>query len=168
MATITISGNTIHTSGELPATGSIAPDFNLVKSDLSEFSLSELKGKKVLLNIFPSLGTGVCATSVRRFNEEAAGLKNTVVLAISKDLPFAARDFCTTNGIENVITLSVFRHPDFGKNYGVDILDGPFAGLLARCIVIIDETGKIAYTEQVPEIGQEPDYDKALAALQAS
>ena len=165
MATITISGNTIHTSGELPATGSMAPDFKLVKSDLSEFSLSDLKGKKVLLNIFPSLGTGICSASVRKFNEKAAGLTNTVVLAISKDLPFAAKEFCTTNGIENVITLSVFRHPDFGKNYGVDILDGPFAGLLARCVIILDETGKVIYTEQVPEIGQEPDYEKALKSL---
>jgi thiol peroxidase len=165
MATITISGNTIHTSGELPATGSMAPDFKLVKSDLSEFSLSELKGKKVMLNIFPSLGTGVCSASVRKFNEKAAGLENTVVLAISKDLPFAAKEFCTTNGIENVITLSVFRHPDFGKNYGVDILDGPFAGLLARCVIIHYETGKVIYSEQVPEIGQEPDYEKALAAI---
>lgn len=165
MATITISGNTIHTSGELPATGSMAPDFKLVKSDLSEFSLSDLKGKKVLLNIFPSLGTGICSASVRKFNEKAASLTNTVVLAISKDLPFAAKEFCTTNGIENVITLSVFRHPDFGKNYGVDILDGPFAGLLARCVIILDETGKVIYTEQVPEIGQEPDYEKALKSL---
>lgn len=165
MATITISGNTIHTSGELPALGSIAPDFNLVKYDLSEFSLSDLKGKKVLLNIFPSLGTGICSASVRKFNEKAAGLENTVVLAISKDLPFAAKEFCATNGIENVITLSVFRHPDFGKNYGIDILDGPFAGLLARCIVVLDESGKVIYTEQVPEIAQEPDYGKAIAAL---
>lgn len=165
MATIKISGNTIHTSGELPAIGSIAPNFNLVKSDLNEFSLSELKGNKVLLNIFPSLGTGVCAASVRKFNEITASLENTVVLAISKDLPFAAKDFCTTNGIENVITLSAFRHPDFGKIYGVDILDGPFAGLLARCVVILDETGKVIYTEQVPEIGQEPDYEMALAVI---
>lgn len=165
MATITISGNTIHTSGELPAVGSIAPDFKLIKSDLSEFSLSEINGKKVLLNIFPSLATGICSASVRKFNEKAAGLENTVVLAISKDLPFAAKEFCTTNGIENVITLSVFRHPDFGKNYGIDILDGPFAGLLARCIVILDESRKVIYTEQVPEIAQEPDYGKAIAAL---
>lgn len=165
MATITIKGNKIHTSGSLPAKGTKAPEFTLVKSDLSELSLSELKGKKVVLNVFPSLGTGVCAASVRKFNEEAARLKDTIVLAISKDLPFAAKEFCATNGIENVITLSVFRHPDFGKNYGVDILDGPFAGLLARCVVILDETGKVIYTEQVPEIGQEPDYEKALAAL---
>lgn len=165
MATITIKGNAIHTSDSLPAIETHAPEFTLVKSDLSELSLSELKGKKLVMNVFPSLGTGVCAASVRKFNEEAAGLKDTVVLAISKDLPFAAKEFCTINGIENVITLSVFRHPDFGKNYGVDILDGPFAGLLARCVVIVDETGKVIYTERVPEIGQEPDYEKALAAL---
>lgn len=165
MATITLKGNLVQTSGNLPATGSQAPEFTLVKSDLSELSLSELKGKKVVLNIFPSLGTGVCSAAVRRFNEIAAGIQNTVVLAISKDLPFAAKEFCTTNGIENVITLSVFRHPDFGKNYGVDILDGLFIGLLARSVVIIDENGKVIYTEQVPEIAQEPDYEKALALI---
>jgi len=165
MASITLKGNPVHTSGNLPATGSMAPGFTLVKSDLSEFSLSELRGKKVVLNIFPSLGTGVCAASVRRFNEMAASMENTVVLAISKDLPFAARDFCSANGIENLITLSTFRHPDFGKNYGVDILDGLFAGLLARSVVIIDEALKVIYTEQVMEIAQEPDYEKALAAL---
>jgi len=165
MAKITLKGNPIHISGELPATGSAAPDFKLVKSDLSEFSSIELKGKRMLLNIFPSLGTGVCATSVRKFNELAAGMENTIVLAISKDLPFAAKQFCTTEGIENVMTLSAFRHHDFGKSYGVEILDGLFAGLLARSVVIIDENGKVIYTEQVPEIGQEPDYEKALAAL---
>jgi len=167
MATITLKGNLVQTSGNLPATGSMAPEFTLVKSDLSELSLSELRGKKVVLNIFPSLGTGVCAASVRKFNEMAAGMENTVVLAISKDLPFAAKDFCSANGIENVITLSTFRHSDFGKNYGVDILDGLFAGLLARSIVVIDQSGKVIYTEQVPEIAQEPDYDKALEALKS-
>lgn len=165
MATVTLKGNPIHISGELPATGSAAPDFRLVKTDLSELSLSELKGKKVLLNIFPSLDTGVCAASVRKFNEKAAGLDNTVVLAISKDLPFAMGRFCSTEGIENVISLSVFRDKDFGASYGVDITDGPLAGLLARSVVVIDESGTVAYTELVPEIVQEPDYDKALAAL---
>lgn len=165
MATITLKGNNIHTSGELPAKGSIAPDFKLVKSDLGEMSLSELKGKKVVLNIFPSLDTGICAASVRKFNEKAAGLDNTVVLAISKDLPFAMGRFCTTEGIENVVSLSAFRDKDFGKSYGLDIIDGPLAGLLARSVVVVDAGGKVVYTELVPEIVQEPDYDKALAAL---
>ncbi len=165
MATITLKGNTIHTSGELPATGSLAPEFKLVKSDLGEASLSEFKGKKVVLNIFPSLDTAVCAASVRKFNEKAASMKNTVVLAISKDLPFAMGRFCTTEGISNVVTLSAFRDTDFADNYGLGIVDGPLAGLLARCVFVVDENGRITYAELVPEIVQEPDYDKALSAL---
>lgn len=165
MATITLKGNNIHTSGTLPAAGSIAPDFKLVKSDLGEMSLSELKGKKVLLNIFPSLDTGVCAASVRKFNEKAASLENTVVLSISKDLPFAMGRFCSAEGIENVVSLSAFRDTAFGNDYGLDIVDGPLAGLLARSVVVVDQEGKVVYTELVPEIVQEPDYDKALAAL---
>lgn len=165
MAKITLRGNPVNTSGSLPEKGSRAPAFSLVKSDLSILTLDELAGKKVILNISPSLDTGICATAVRKFNVLAAGSENTVVLAITKDLPFAHGRFCSTEGINNVITLSGFRDTAFGKAYGVDILDGPMAGLYARSIVVIDEMGKVTYTEQVPEIAQEPDYDSALAAL---
>lgn len=165
MAKITIGGKPVNTCGNLPLKGKKAPDFTLVKSDLSSLSLSEFKGKKVLLNIFPSIGTSVCATSIRKFNQLAAGMSNTTVLAISKDLPFAHSHFCTTEGITNVIPLSGFRDTKFGKAYGVDTLDGPFTGLYARSVVVIDETGKIIYTQLVPETGQEPDYDAALNAL---
>src|SRR5450759_3721066 len=165
MAKITLKGNPVNTSGNLPAKGSKAIDFTLVKSDLSTLSLSELKGKKLILNIFPSLDTSVCATSVRKFNQFAAGKAGTIVLGISKDLPFAHGRFCTTEGITNVTTLSGFRDFTFGKAYGVDIIDGPMAGLYARSIVIVDENGKVIYTQLVPEITQEPDDDAALAAL---
>ena len=165
MAKITLKGNPIKTSGNLPSKGTKAPDFTLVKSDLGQQTLSELKGKKLILNIFPSLDTSVCATSVRKFNQMAAGMKNAVVLAISKDLPFAHKRFCTTEGITNVVTLSGFRDPSFGKLYGVDIIDGPMAGLYARSVVVVDENGKVIYTELVPEITQEPDYNSALAAI---
>ncbi len=165
MATISLKGNPIHTAGELPATGTPAPDFKLVGSNLGEMALSELKGKKVVLNIFPSLDTDVCAASVRKFNEKAADMNNTVVLAISKDLPFAMGRFCSTEGIENVTALSAFRNHEFGEKFGVAIIDGPLAGLLARSVVVVDETGKVVYTELVPEIVQEPDYEKALAAI---
>jgi thiol peroxidase len=165
MATITFKGTPVRISGELPAKGSTAPDFTLVKSDLSEMSLSELKGRKVLLNIFPSLGTSVCSTAVRKFNQMAAGLENSVVLAISKDLPFAHATFCTTEGITNLVPLSGFRDTAFGKAYGVDTLEGPFKGLYARSVVVIDETGKVVYTQLVPETVQEPDYESALKAL---
>ena len=165
MAKITLRGNPVNTSGSLPEKGSKAPAFSLVKSDLSTLTLDELAGKKVILNISPSLDTGICATAVRKFNVLAAGSENTVVLAITKDLPFAHGRFCSTEGISNVVTLSGFRDIAFGKAYGVDILDGPMAGLYARSIVVIDEEGKVVYTELVPEIVQEPDYDKALAAL---
>ena len=165
MAKITLRGNPVNTSGSLPEKGTKAPAFSLVKSDLSTLTLDELAGKKVILNISPSLDTGICATAVRKFNVMAAGSENTVVLAITKDLPFAHGRFCSTEGISNVVTLSGFRDSAFGKAYGVDILDGPMAGLYARSIVVIDEEGKVVYTELVPEIVQEPDYDKALAAL---
>lgn len=165
MAKITLKGNPVNTSGNLPAKGSIAPDFTLVKSDLGSLSLSELRGKKVILSISPSLDTSVCATSARKFNKVAASKNNIIILAITKDLPFAAGRFCTTEGITNVITLSGFRNHDFGKAYGVDIIDGSFEGLYARSIVVIDETGRVIYTQLVPEIATEPDYDKALAAL---
>lgn len=151
-------------AGEFVRTGAMAPDFELVKTDLSTLSLKDLMGKTVVLNIFPSLDTGVCATSVRRFNKLAAGLADTVVLAISKDLPFAHARFCTVEGIENVIPASDFRASNFDAKYGVLMNDGPLKGLLARAVVVIAPDGKIVYTELVPEITQEPDYDQALAA----
>jgi len=165
MAKVTFKSNPVNTSGNLPSKGSKAPDFSLVKTDLSNLTLSGLKGKKLVLNIFPSLDTGVCATSVRKFNQMAAGKANTVVLGISKDLPFASGRFCSAEGITNVTTLSGFRDAEFGKAYGVDMTDGPLAGLYARSVVVIDETGKVVYTELVPEITQEPDYTSALAAI---
>ena len=165
MATITRKGIPTNTSGNLPLKGSRAPAFTLVKSDLTNLSLSDLKGKKVILNIFTSLDTSTCATSIRKFNQLAAGKTDTIVLGISKDLPFAHGRFCSTEGITNVITLSGFRDVLFGKAYGVDIIDGPLAGLYARSIVIVDEKGDVIYTQLVPEISHEPDYDKALAEL---
>lgn len=165
MATITLKGNSIHTIGNLPEIGQQAPDFTLVKNDLSITKLSDYKGSKVILNIFPSIDTGVCATSVRKFNEQAASLENTKVLCISRDLPFAQQRFCGAEGIENVENLSDFNDGSFGKNYGVEIIDGPLAGLHSRAVVVLDETGKVIYTEQVPEIAQEPDYQSALNSL---
>lgn len=165
MAKVTLKGSPVNTSGDLPAKGSKAPDFKLVKSDLSDLSLSDLKGKKVILSISPSLDTSVCATSVRKFNEMAAGKPNTTVLAITKDLPFASNRFCTTEGITNVHALSGFKDTSFGKSYGVEIKDGPFTGLYARAIVVIDENGNVKYTQLVPEIAEEVDYNAALAAL---
>ncbi|MBN1569039.1 MAG: thiol peroxidase [Acidobacteria bacterium] len=165
MAKITFKGSPFNTAGSLPGVGSAAPDFRIIRMDLTPLSLSELKGKRVILNIFPSLDTGVCAASVRRFNAEASKLSNTVVLCISKDLPFAQKRFCVAEGLENVIPGSDFRDSSFGNAYGVQITDGPLEGLHSRAIVIIDEKGKVVYTEQVPEIAQEPDYDRALAAL---
>ena len=165
MATTNFKGQPVKLIGEFIQVGKVAPDFSLVKTDLSELTLASEKGKRVVLNIFPSLDTSVCATSVRTFNKLAAEMDNTIVLAISKDLPFAHGHFCTTEGIENVIPLSDFRFSDFDESYGVRMADGPLAGLLARAVVVIGKDGKIAYTELVPEITQEPDYDKALAAV---
>jgi thioredoxin-dependent peroxiredoxin len=165
MAKVTLRGTPVNTSGILPSKGAVAPDFTLVKSDLGNQTLAGLKGKKLILSISPSLDTSVCATSARKFNQAASGMPDTIVLAITKDLPFASARFCTTEGIKNVIPLSGFRDTSFGKAYGVDIIDGPMAGLYARSIVVIDANGKIIYTELVPEITQEPDYDKALAVL---
>jgi thiol peroxidase len=165
MASITLKGNAVTTVGELPANGSAAPSFSAVKTDLSNCSLADLSGKKVILNIFPSIDTGVCATSTRRFNEAAASLENTVVICVSADLPFALGRFCGAEGIENAIPVSTFRNPEFGTDYGVTIADGALAGLLSRAVVVIDESGNVSYSEQVPEITQEPDYDAALAAL---
>lgn len=165
MATITLKGNTIHTAGNLPAVGSEAPGFKLTKTDLSDVSLKEFAGKKTILNIFPSLDTSVCAASVRKFNAEADKLSNTVVLCISKDLPFAHNRFCTTEGLKNVISLSELRDDSFSKAYGVKISDGPMAGLFSRAVVILDTNGKVIYSEQVPEITQEPNYEAALKVL---
>jgi len=165
VAKILLKGEQIETIGELPAVKSMAPDFTLTKTDLSDVSLADFKGKRIILNIFPSIDTNVCAASARRFNEELNKLKNTVVLCISADLPFAHNRFCEAEGLKNITPLSVFRAPRFGKDYGVTIKTGPIAGLLSRAIVIIDEKGKVIYTEQVPEITQEPDYAAALKAL---
>nr|WP_320011592.1 thiol peroxidase [uncultured Desulfobulbus sp.] len=165
MAQITLKGNAIDTIGELPAVGSAAPDFSLVTTELADVGLANYKGKKVVLNIFPSVDTPVCAASVRNFNKVAGENENTVVLCISADLPFAHTRFCETDGLKNVESLSVFRSPDFGKEYGVTITTGPLAGLLSRAIVVLDAEGKVTYTEQVPEITQEPNYDAALAAI---
>jgi len=165
MAQITFKGNAIHTSGSLPKVGAHAPDFNLTRSDLSSATLAEFKGRKVVLNIFPSIDTPVCAASVRRFNEEASKLKDAVVVCISRDLPFAQSRFCAAEGLKNVITASEYKDSRFSDAYGVRITDGPLAGLLSRAIVVVDPSGKVVYTEQVPEIAQEPDYAKALAAL---
>ena len=165
MAEITLKGNKIHTVGKLPAVGSAAPDFVLTGKDLSDVKLSDMKGKKVVLNIFPSLDTDVCAASVRRFNAEAQKKENTVVVCASLDLPFAHGRFCTTEGLENVVPASELRDRSFGEKYGVRISDGPLAGLFSRAVVVVDENGKVTYTEQVPEIVQEPNYEAALKAL---
>lgn len=165
MATTKFKGNPVQITGEFIKQGVVAPAFTLVKTDLSSLSLSDLKGKKVVLNIFPSLDTSVCATSVRKFNKLASELKNTVVLAVSKDLPFAHARFCTVEGIENVIPLSDFRATGFDKSYGVLMADGPLQGLLARAVVVIGEDGKVIYTELVPEITNEPNYEEALKAI---
>ena len=164
MAQITFKGSPINTIGDLPAAGTAAPDFTLVKQDLSETVLADYKGGRLVLNIFPSIDTGVCAASVHAFNEQAAGLENTTVLCVSADLPFAQGRFCGAEGIENVETASTFRAA-FGDHYGVIIADGPLAGLLSRAVVVIDEAGEVIYTEQVSEIAQEPDYAAALAVL---
>ena len=163
MATITLQGNPIETVGELPAVGSNAPAFTLTKTDLSEVGLQDFAGKTVILNIYPSVDTGICAASTRKFNEVASSNANVVVLCISADLPFAHSRFCGAEGLENVVSLSTFRNADFGSNYGVTITTGPLAGLMSRAVVIVKD-GKVTYTEQVPEIAQEPDYDAALAA----
>lgn len=165
MASITLKGNTINTVGDLPAIGSQAPDFDLIKNDLSHVSLADYKGSRVILNIFPSIDTGICAASVRTFNEKAAGLTNTKILCISRDLPFAQARFCGAEGIDSVETVSDFAAGQFGKDYQVAIADGPMASLHSRAIVILDEDHKVIYTEQVPEIVQDPDFEKALAAL---
>jgi len=165
MATITFQGNEVHTAGSLPAVGSKAPDFKLTAGDLSEKTLADYQGKNIILNIFPSIDTGTCAASVRKFNEKAGSLDNTVVLCISKDLPFAQGRFCGAEGIENVQTLSEYKDNGFSDAYQVKITDGPLAGLLSRAVVVIGSDGTVKYTEQVSEIADEPNYESALAAL---
>lgn len=165
MAEITLQGNTIHTAGELPAPGSAAPDFVLTKTDLSDVSLKNFAGKRVVLNIFPSVDTSVCAISVRKFNEAVQKLDNAVVLGVSADLPFAHDRFNKAEGIEDLISLSALRDRTFGDDYGVRIADGPLSGLLSRAVVVIDAEGQVLHREQVPEITQEPNYEAALAAL---
>jgi thiol peroxidase len=159
MATVTFKGSTVKVSGELPVVGTKAPDFKLVGSGLNEISLADFKGKRVVLNIFPSLDTGVCATSVRKFNEWNSKQENTVVICVSKDLPFAHGRFCGAEGLENVVTGSDFRYNSFATDYGVLMQDGPLAGLMARSVVAIDENGNVAYNQLVPEIVEEPSYD---------
>ena len=165
MAQITLQGEPIETIGELPAVGASALNFTLTKSDLSDVTLLDFPDKQLVLNIFPSIDTSVCAASVRRFNKEASDLDKTVVLCISADLPFAHSRFCETEGLNDVIPLSVFRAPEFGIDYGITITTGLLKSLLSRAIIIIDVSGQVIYTEQVPEITQEPDYEAALAAL---
>lgn len=164
MAEITLKGNKINTSGNLPEIGTPAVDFQLVANDLSVKTLADYKGKKVVLNIFPSLDTATCAASVRYFNQAASNLENTVVLCISKDLPFAQARFCGAEGLDQVHTLSDFR-TDFGKDYGLEIIDGPLAGLESRVVILLDENGVVTYTQQVPEIVDEPDYADVLKNL---
>ncbi len=165
MASITLGGTPVTTVGELPATQAQAPNFNLTKVDLSEATLNDFKGHKVVMNIFPSVDTGTCAKSVRQFNEEAAELENTQVLCISRDLPFAQQRFCGAEGIENVTMLSDFKTGDFGKAYGLEFATGGFNGLHSRCVVVLDAAGKVVYTEQVQETADEPNYKAALEAL---
>ncbi|GCC50940.1 thiol peroxidase [Chryseotalea sanaruensis] len=166
MSKITLGGKPTNTNGELPAVGSAAPDFILTNAaDMSEVSLKNYAGKNVVMNIFPSVDTGVCAASVRKFNAEASKLDNTVVLCISKDLPFAMKRFCGAEGLNNVVTLSDYRNKGFSKNYGVEITDGAFEALDARAVVIVGTDGKVKHTELVPEIGQEPNYEAAIKSL---
>ncbi|MBA3685379.1 MAG: thiol peroxidase [Planctomycetes bacterium] len=165
MANITLKGNAIKTVGELPARGSRAPDFRLVKGDLAETTLKDFAGKTLVLNIFPSIDTATCAMSVRQFNSRAAKNPNATVLCVSKDLPFALKRFCAAEGIDRVAAASDFRDADFGKRYGLTLIDGPIAGLLARAVVVIGADGVVRYTQLVGEIADEPDYDQALAAI---
>lgn len=165
MATVTLKGNEIHTLGNLPAIGGSAPDFKLTMTDLSSSSMSEYEGRKLVLNIFPSIDTGTCAASVRQFNKEAAELENTIVLCISKDLPFAQTRFCGAEGIENVVMLSDYKDGGFGKAYQVEFTDGPLQGLHSRSVVVVNENGNVVYTEQVAETVDEPNYKAALEAL---
>lgn len=164
MAQVTLGGNPVHTSGELPQVGAAGPDFSLVKHDLSALDSADLAGKRVILNIFPSVDTATCATSTREFNKRAAALKDTAVVCVSNDLPFALGRFCAAEGIENVLVGSAFRS-SFGKDFGVTLVDGPLRGVLGRAVVVLDATGKVTHTEMVSEIAHEPNYDAAIASL---
>lgn len=165
MSTVTLQGNTVKLNGTFPGVGQTAPQFSLVTQELKDVGLKDYAGKRKVLNIVPSLDTGVCAASARKFNEAAGNLSNTVVLIISADLPFAAGRFCQAEGLKNVVTLSLLRGREFMRNYGVEIADGPLVGVTARAVVVLDANDKVIYTELVPEITQEPNYDAALAAL---
>lgn len=165
MATITFKGNPVHTIGTLPPAGSQLPAFTLTDTSLHEVTNQNFKGKYLVMNIFPSVDTGVCAASVRQFNQQAAALPNVAVLCISRDLPFAHKRFCGAEGIEHVVSASDFRNPQFAIDYGVLMTDGPLAGLMSRAVVVADPTGRVIYTEQVPEIAQEPDYQAAINAI---
>lgn len=165
MATVTFHGDSLEVAGTLPKTGTTAPDFTLTSASLGDIKLADFKGQKLLLNIFPSIDTGVCATSVRTFNKRAAELSNTTVLCVSADLPFAAGRFCAAEGIDNVKTASTFRNPEFLKNYGVELVSGPVRGLATRAVVCIDEQGKVTHSELVGEVTNEPNYDAAIKAL---
>ena len=167
METVYFKGTPFHTYGTVPEAGSKAPDFKLVTKDLQEVTLADFAGKKLVLNVFPSLDTPVCAASVRRFNQEAAKLDDVAVLCVSMDLPFAMARFCTVEGRDKVMAASAFRSPEFAHNYGLQIIDGPLAGLLARCVLIIDENGKVIYRDLVNEITNEPDYEAAINTLKA-
>lgn len=168
MATIKFKGNPVHTAGEFPRVGSRLPDFKLTRGDLSDVGLADFKGKVLILNIVPSLDTGVCAASARAFNQKIKELRGALVLTISRDLPFAQKRFCEAEGIDTVVTLAELRNRNFGSAYGVEMTDGPLAGLLSRAVVVADASGSVLYTEQVPEIAQEPDYARALEAARAA
>ncbi|HZY78314.1 MAG TPA: thiol peroxidase [Cyclobacteriaceae bacterium] len=165
MYNLLVGETKVHTNGDLPAVGTTAPDFTLTGNKLNDVSLKEYRGHSVVLNIFPSIDTSTCAQSVREFNRRAANLSRTVVLCIAKDLPYAMRRFCGAEGIDRVVTLSDFRSKDFGNDYHVEMIDGPMRGLFARVVIVIDEYGVVKYTEVVPVIGQEPNYEAALKAL---
>ena len=165
MASVLFGGNPVNTNGELPKVGSQAPDFKLTTNDLSLVSLADFAGTKLVLNVFPSIDTSTCATSVRKFNTDASQLENTTVLCISRDLPFAQKRFCGAEGLDNVINLSDFNTGDFGKDYGLEFIEGAFTGLHSRAVIVIDENGIVKYTEQVPNISDEPNYEAAIAAL---
>lgn len=165
MARITIGGEVVHTSGELPKVGAKAPDFLLTKTDLSDITLKDVAGKKVVLNIFPSVDTSVCSASVRRFNAEISKFPNTIVLCVSLDLPFAHSRFCEAEGLKNVVPVSELRNREFGNNYGIRMVEGPLAGLLARAVVVLDEKGKVIFSKLVSELKNEPDYESVLDVL---
>lgn len=165
MSQITFKGKPVTTYGHLPETGERAPHFELIKSDLSTATLQDFKGKRVIMNIFPSIDTSVCATSVRNFNEKASGLKNTAILCISRDLPFAQKRFVDDENLENVVNLSDFKERNFGKDYGLEMIDGPLEGLLSRVVIVLDENGNIIHSQQVKDIAEEPDYLEALKTL---